>query len=156
MCFCVCVFKESLSVHTWIRLLVFNCCVPQPTSILSHLLFYWLAYRTNTWLTHTEKERRFVCIVAGQLSSVTFANLRYFARCLLFSSCYLINPFLCLGCKIKTFTQSTVTADWKIFIWFLTIGYFGAFSTWNDQNTKWRNLISSGKYTKEHCSGAPC
>lgn len=67
LCVCICISThinarvsvclKSFSVHTWIRLLVFNCCVPQPTSILSRLSLYWLVYRTNTQVTHTGKEK---------------------------------------------------------------------------------------------------
>lgn len=61
----VCVFKEPLSVHTWIRLLVFNCGVPLPTSMCSCLLFYWLAYRANT--SHPRSRTQVMsAVVAGQ------------------------------------------------------------------------------------------
>lgn len=55
-CGLFCVFKEPLSVHIWITLLVFNCCVPHPTSVLPCLPFYWLAYRANTWVIHAREE----------------------------------------------------------------------------------------------------
>lgn len=68
---------KSLSVHTWIRLLVFNCGVPQPTSISPRLPLYWLPNRTNTQVVHTGREA--VSLVAGRLWSLA----KYFL-CLVF------------------------------------------------------------------------